>query len=124
MHNSFFDGTHKFSHLLCLQHISLHIPRNLTYARIEVINLKSNNLESEVPAVLSSFNNLLVLHLSVNHFRGMIPHSLGNRCAIHILSLSGNIIEGSIPEELGKLSNLSSIKLSCNKFSAVPMQLF
>ena len=102
------------------------------HGRVQVLDLRSNNLEGEIPPELGNLANLVDLDLGWNKLEGEIPPELGNLANLYHLNL-GNAgsdywgdggLEGEIPSEMGNLANLRHLILSLNDLRGeVPREL-
>uniref|UniRef100_A0A0A9E119 Uncharacterized protein n=1 Tax=Arundo donax TaxID=35708 RepID=A0A0A9E119_ARUDO len=81
------------------------------------IDISSNSICCEVPAVLTDLQGLRFLNISRNHLSGTIPDNIGNLKLLESLDLSWNELSGSIPSGISELLSLSSLNLSNNMFS-------
>lgn len=82
--------------------------------------LQKNNLSGNLPAFLSS--NLSVLDVSHNSFTGDIPLAIQNLTQLTSLYLENNSLSGAIPDL--KIPNLKHLNLSNNNLSgSIPISL-
>ncbi|CAO2820800.1 unnamed protein product [Amaranthus hypochondriacus] len=82
--------------------------------------LQSNNFSGSIPDVLSP--SLMVLDLSFNSFNGSIPSTITNLTRLIVLDLQDNMLSGSIPNL--KSSKLKLLNMSYNKLSGkIPSSL-
>ncbi|XP_020586799.1 probable LRR receptor-like serine/threonine-protein kinase At4g36180 [Phalaenopsis equestris] len=118
------------------------LPMSLNIALVEIIDLRSNQLEGRLPWLMNfvrfvSFSNnkfssgtelylngnmslMVVLDLSQNHLSGEIPKSICQMSSIVLLDLSHNNLSGEIPKCNGNISSykmLKFISLSYNNLS-------
>ncbi|KAH7840033.1 hypothetical protein Vadar_011669 [Vaccinium darrowii] len=77
--------------------------------KLEVLNLKYNELEGQIPPGLQECSKLLELVLSYNRFTGRIPSEIGNLTMLEGLHLGFNSLEGEIPGEFANLVNLEQL---------------
>ena len=92
--------------------------------RVTHLELSSNQLTGEIPAVLGSLTNLAELSLYSNELTGEIPAALGSLTSLRELRLSSNQLTGEIPAELGSLTNLRWLYLSSNQLTGeIPAEL-
>ena len=95
-----------------------------TEGRVEVLDLRHNQLSGEIPHVLGNLTELSELRLSGNQLSGEIPPQLGDLAQLTNLDLSGNQLEGEVPAWLGDLSYLSVLNLSADQLTGgIPEQL-
>ena len=87
--------------------------------------LYSNNLQGELPHLLSDLNDLQSFSLGSNRLGGSIPnHIWKNMSSLKYLSLAENKLVGAIPSEFGELGTLEELRLHANSLDgAVPSQL-
>ena len=81
---------------------------------MELLILRSNDIEGNIPPELANLTNLTHLELDSNQLTGPIPCQLGTLGNLETLNLNNNQLSGNIPFELGGLVNLTSLKLSSN----------
>ena len=109
-------------------------------AKLETLDLSSNELHEAIPPMLCSLANLQVLDLAHNRLNGTIPKELGKLAELRTLSLDnqsyfrgqniaspaeierhfnddGNYLYGTIPPELGDLDKLEALTLSDNRLN-------
>ena len=77
--------------------------------RVEVLDLRHNQLSGELPQVLGNLTELSELCLSGNQLSGTIPPQLGHLAQLTDLDLSGNQLSGSIPSDLRSLTQLTNL---------------
>ncbi|MFQ6648570.1 hypothetical protein Gotur_021758 [Gossypium turneri] len=138
------------SNMSRLQYLYLHdnnlrgdaLPRNLSFSKLEVIDLGNNdftgNLLDSLPwSLLQSpaLPQLRVLSLRGNHLEGQIPHLLCQMRDLEILDLSGNNLSGHIPDCFDNITSwsdfshghdlyLSVLDLSSNRLNgSIPVQI-
>ncbi|KAL8481687.1 hypothetical protein ACS0TY_027995 [Phlomoides rotata] len=85
--------------------------------KLKRINLSTNKLSGEIPAIIRRYRGQEELHLPQNRFEGSIPGEIGVCQSLEFLSLSNNKFGGSIPVSLGKVRGLRTLKLSNNELS-------
>ncbi|OUM61789.1 hypothetical protein PIROE2DRAFT_12092 [Piromyces sp. E2] len=73
---------------------------------ITEINIKGNNLNTNIPESIGFLSGLELLNLSNNKINGNIPESITNLSALKNLDLSNNNLNGSLPKSIGNLSSL------------------
>ncbi|XP_056170056.1 MDIS1-interacting receptor like kinase 2-like [Syzygium oleosum] len=83
---------------------------------LEVLDIRNNHINSQIPLELGNLKRLIHLDLSFNLLSGTIPPTLGNLTNLAYLSMEGNQFSGSIPSEVGNLKSLTHLDLSFNKF--------
>ncbi|KAI8607930.1 hypothetical protein BC830DRAFT_1174860 [Chytriomyces sp. MP71] len=76
---------------------------------LEVLNLASNQFDSQIPPDITSLSNLRILNLAHNKLTGSIPNDIGNLSALKQLIISHNLLEGVLPPSLGSLMSLEII---------------
>lgn len=94
--------------------ISGRMPGLAGLSRLEVLDARDNELDSELPALP---RGLVTVLLSNNSFRGAIPRQLGELRRLQHLDLSFNLLEGTPPEALFSLPNVSYLNLESNMLS-------
>ncbi|CAM9115845.1 unnamed protein product [Ectocarpus sp. 12 AP-2014] len=67
------------------------------------LDLASNNLRGDIPAILGKLKLLKTLILSDNTLTGSIPPELGEMESLEVLDLGSNKLTGHIPDQLGQL---------------------
>ncbi|CAM9820202.1 unnamed protein product, partial [Ectocarpus sp. 8 AP-2014] len=67
------------------------------------LDLASNNLRGDIPAILGKLKLLKTLILSNNTLTGSIPPELGEMESLEVLDLGSNKLSGHIPDQLGQL---------------------
>ncbi|CAN6684065.1 unnamed protein product [Malus baccata var. baccata] len=83
---------------------------------LELLDLSSCELESQLPTSLGMLKGLQNLYLGGNSLWGSIPDSIGNLSSLKSLYLSSNKMNGSIPKSLGQLYELVHLDLSNNSW--------
>ncbi len=85
--------------------------------------LLNNNLISELPPLISLFQNVYTLDLSSNQLR-FLSQDICKLTNLRTLIVKDNLLEdSSLPKDLGNLIKLESINLSGNLFTQFPYQL-
>ena len=74
-----------------------------TLARLERLDLGSNELSGTIPSEIGNLTLLEELILSHNELSGNIPSEIGNLTLLEELDLSHNELGGSVPLEIGQL---------------------
>ncbi|KAK9682724.1 hypothetical protein RND81_10G092100 [Saponaria officinalis] len=82
---------------------------------LEVLSLRSNSLNGDIPADVSSLPSLRSLFLQHNNLSGSIPESFSP--TLFLLDLSSNSFTGNIPSSLSNLTRLTVLSLQDNKLS-------
>ncbi|KAK7390323.1 hypothetical protein VNO78_25626 [Psophocarpus tetragonolobus] len=101
----------KFSHLDELV--------NVTFSRLEFIDISFNNLSGRIPSFLFMFPRLTFLDLSDNQF-SQIDEFVDVTCsALTTLNVSSNNLSGLFPTFILHLSTLYDLRLSSNKFNGL-----
>ncbi|XP_022722218.1 probable inactive leucine-rich repeat receptor kinase XIAO [Durio zibethinus] len=94
-----------------LRHV--HVKRNrlsgpltlvFSSSALVTLDLRGNNLTSNIPKRIGTFSALSVLLLKDNHLNGEIPVQLCKLYSLSIIDLSGNMFSGPIPSCLGNLT--------------------
>ena len=92
--------------------------------RVTQLHLWNNQLNGEIPAVLSNLTNLETLDLSENQLSGEIPRELGSLANLEWLALQDNQLSGPIPTQLARMSRLQYLDLELNELSGeIPREL-
>jgi hypothetical protein len=93
---------------------------NLT--ALTLLDLSFNNLTGDIPTSLGNLKKLLQLHLSSNQLSDTIPSSIGDLPLLTWLHLTGNQLSGSIPSSIGNLADLQRLELAYNQLSgSIPL---
>lgn len=79
----------------------------MSLAMCELLDLRKNQLEGELPQHIGNFGNLRVLSISYNNFHGGIPKSITNLAKLQVLDLSNNKFNGEIPFHLERLKGFT-----------------
>ncbi|XBH54535.1 hypothetical protein VPH35_076825 [Triticum aestivum] len=94
--------------------ISGEVPALGSLVKLEMLDLRDNELDGELPDMPTA---LVTVLLSKNSFKGEIPEKFGQLKRLQHLDLSFNFLEGSPPEELFDLPNMSYLNLAANMLS-------
>ena len=93
-------------------------------SRLTVLKLDRNYLSGTLPAALGNLSELTELDLSRNQLTGNLPAVIGELSRLTVLKLDRNYLSGTLPASLGSLSDLAELDLSRNSFSGgLPSQL-
>ncbi|KAG8500495.1 hypothetical protein CXB51_002714 [Gossypium anomalum] len=134
------------SNMSRLQYLYLHdnnlrgdaLPRNLSFAKLRVIDLGNNDFTGNLLDSLSwsslqspALSQLRVLILWGNHLEGQIPHLLCQMRHLGILDLSGNNLSGHIPDCFDNITGsvfsdgqFPVLDLSSNRLTgSIPVQI-
>lgn len=104
-----------------LSDLSDELEEEIVRAKVTILNLSSNRLNSLPPSVATAFSNLLSLDISSN---GLTELPL-EFCSLHklkILNMKHNSMK-SLPEGFGGLKGLRELNLSGNRFDQFSLQL-
>ncbi|XP_025014922.2 receptor kinase-like protein Xa21 [Ricinus communis] len=82
---------------------------------VEVIDLSSNQLSSDIPTSIGGLQHLSTLSISSNRLQGHIPQSVGDLVSLERLDLSSNNLTGMIPKSLEKLLLFKNFNVSFNR---------
>ncbi|VAI02465.1 unnamed protein product [Triticum turgidum subsp. durum] len=94
--------------------ISGEVPALDSLVKLEMLDLRDNELDGELPDMPTS---LVTVLLSKNSFKGEIPEKFGQLNRLQHLDLSFNFLEGKPPEKLFDLPNISYLNLAANMLS-------
>ncbi|XP_010930133.1 probable inactive leucine-rich repeat receptor-like protein kinase At3g03770 [Elaeis guineensis] len=94
--------------------ISGAIPDLSGLTSLDLLDLRDNKLDSELPAMPKG---LVTALLSKNSLTGEIPEQFGELSRLQHLDLSCNLLEGTPPAELFSLPNISYLNLASNMFT-------
>ncbi|KAK6155278.1 hypothetical protein DH2020_009526 [Rehmannia glutinosa] len=83
-------------------------------SNLQLLDLRENNLDSELPPLPKGLANIF---LSNNSFSGSIPEQFGKLNQLQHLDLSDNYLTGTPPALLFSLPNISYLNLSSNTLS-------
>lgn len=115
------DGTRVVAIHLPGVGLSGHIPTNSIgkLDALQVLNLRANNLNGNLPSDILSIPSLFAIYLQHNNFSGDIPLSFSP--TIGVVDLSFNSFTGGIPLTIKNLTQLSMLNLKFNSLSgAIP----
>ena len=87
--------------------------------RLKKLELHNNQLDGQLPQVISGWESLEELNLSNNKLSGYIPDNLGEQDSLKFLNLSFNYLEGDIPSSLLENENLELLYLHVNNLKGV-----
>lgn len=91
--------------------ISGKIPDLGNLTNLEVLDMRDNRLDSEIPTMPKS---LVTILLSKNSLSGEIPEQFGELKRLQHLDLSFNLLTGTPPAALFSLANISYLNLESN----------
>ncbi|GKV16466.1 hypothetical protein SLEP1_g27106 [Rubroshorea leprosula] len=83
-------------------------------SQLVVLDLSHNNLSGVTPPCLGNLSSLEVLNLRMNKLRGMIPTTFANGCTLKNLNLNANQLEGLIPRAIVNCKDLQVLELGNN----------
>ncbi|GAB2240824.1 hypothetical protein Droror1_Dr00021342 [Drosera rotundifolia] len=82
---------------------------------LKVLDLQFNLLSGKIPPCLFNLSNRLeLLDLKHNDLHGMIPEAFASSCKLKFLDLGSNSIEGALPRSLANCSFLEALALANN----------
>ncbi|XP_074293608.1 receptor-like protein EIX1 [Silene latifolia] len=90
---------------------------------LEYLDLSGNDINSNLPSLLTKLKNLNHLGLSTNKFRGQIPSNLTELSTLRFLDLSRNLLSGSIPKRLGQLTEIEHLDISSNFLQGTVLEI-
>ncbi|XP_011098853.1 probable inactive leucine-rich repeat receptor-like protein kinase At3g03770 [Sesamum indicum] len=90
------------------------LPDLSSLSNLQLLDLRENNLDSELPPLPEGLGNIF---LSNNSFSGSIPEQFGKLNHLQHLDLSDNYLSGTPPALLFSLPNISYLNLSSNSLS-------
>ncbi|XP_061347794.1 receptor-like protein EIX2, partial [Gastrolobium bilobum] len=94
------------------------------FTALEVLNLHSNEFDSELPKWLFNLSGISEICLGSSVLRGQLPKALLNLRHLESLGLEKNHFNGPIPDWLGQFEHLQYLDLHKNKFSgSIPINL-
>ncbi|KAL7171733.1 hypothetical protein ACSBR2_036405 [Camellia fascicularis] len=88
-----------------------------TLELVNIIDLSSNNLQGEIPELITNLSTLGTLNLSHNRLTGKIPEKIGGLQRLETLDLSCNHLSGPIPSTMSSMTSLNNLNLSFNNLS-------
>ncbi|AQK49241.1 Leucine-rich repeat protein kinase family protein [Zea mays] len=94
--------------------ISGDVPNLVNLNKLEMLDLRDNKLDGELPEMPTSVVTIL---LSKNSLKGEIPEQFGQLNRLQHLDVSFNFLVGSPPAELFALPNISYLNLAANMLS-------
>ncbi|XP_066337944.1 probable inactive leucine-rich repeat receptor-like protein kinase At3g03770 isoform X3 [Miscanthus floridulus] len=94
--------------------ISGDVPNLGSLNKLEMLDLRDNELDGELPEMPTSVVTIL---LSKNSLKGEIPEQFGQLNRLQHLDVSFNFLVGSPPAELFALPNISYLNLAANMLS-------
>jgi hypothetical protein len=94
--------------------ISGDVPNLVNLNKLEMLDLRDNKLDGELPEMPTSVVTIL---LSKNSLKGEIPEQFGQLNWLQHLDVSFNFLVGSPPAELFALPNISYLNLAANMLS-------
>ncbi|CAM0875958.1 unnamed protein product [Alopecurus aequalis] len=94
--------------------ISGEVPLLSNLNKLEMLDLRDNELDGELPDMPTV---LVTVLLSKNSFKGDIPEKFGRMNRLQHLDLSFNFLEGNPPQKLFELPNISYLNLAANMLS-------
>ncbi|XP_076899063.1 uncharacterized protein LOC143552819 [Bidens hawaiensis] len=93
------------------------LPEELCGLQLESLHFYENELEGNVPDIISNSSNLYELRLFGNRFTGSLPKDLGKNSPLVWLDVSNNMFSGEIPVNLCKNGALEELLMIHNSFS-------
>ncbi|KAL4568821.1 hypothetical protein LXL04_024437 [Taraxacum kok-saghyz] len=98
------------------------LPTSLAGLHLQSLAVNDNQLEGEIPTVLSSNPKLTELKLFNNKFSGPLPKDLGENSDLEDFDVSGNQLQGPLPPNLCYKKKLQKFLCFNNKLSGdIPM---
>ncbi|KAF5179651.1 Leucine-rich repeat receptor protein kinase msp1, partial [Thalictrum thalictroides] len=96
---------------------------NNTICHVTKIELKSFNLQGELPVEFANLPYLRMLDLTRNYLNGNIPRAWATLPLV-TLSLLGNLVTGTIPKEIGDIRTLEDLNFQDNRMEGpIPKEL-
>ncbi|KAK9138641.1 hypothetical protein Sjap_009235 [Stephania japonica] len=102
------------------------IPTNISklIPNLQLLVMKSNSLEGEIPSSLGDLQYLVILDLSLNSLIGEIPENLANVFSLGLLNLTGNCLSGQLFPKVSNASSMVFLSLAGNHFTGdIPTSL-
>ncbi|XP_050379440.1 probable inactive leucine-rich repeat receptor-like protein kinase At3g03770 [Argentina anserina] len=102
--------------IIALSHneLSGKLPDTSTLTSLHVLDLRENQLDSELPLMP---NGLVTILLSKNSFSGKIPVQFGDLSQLQHLDLSFNYLSGAPPSNVFSLPSMNYLNLASNMLS-------
>ncbi|KAL7197072.1 hypothetical protein ACSBR1_036981 [Camellia fascicularis] len=88
-----------------------------TLELVNIIDLSANNLQGDIPVLITNLSTLGTLNLSHNQLTGKIPEKIGSLQLLETLDLSCNHLSGPIPPTMSSMTSLNNLNLSFNNLS-------
>ncbi|XP_028112070.1 receptor-like protein EIX2 [Camellia sinensis] len=88
-----------------------------TLELVNIIDLSGNNLQGDIPELITNLSTLGTLNLSHNLLTGKIPEKIGSLQLLETLDLSCNHLSGPIPPTMSSMTLLNNLNLSFNNLS-------
>lgn len=85
--------------------------------KMDILNLRHNQLAGEIPPHIGNLTNLTMLKLQNNILTGKIPSSLNMLQKLERLYMGFNNFQGNIPNEIGQLKSLGLLNLEGSNLS-------
>ncbi|XP_071712129.1 probable inactive leucine-rich repeat receptor-like protein kinase At3g03770 [Rutidosis leptorrhynchoides] len=100
--------------VLSQNQLSGKLPDLSTLSKLQLLDLRENCLDSELPILP---NGVITVLLSNNSFSGNIPEEFGNLNRLNHLDVSSNALVGTPPSSLFVLPNITYLNLASNMLS-------
>ena len=84
-------------------------------AKLEVLDLSSNEFAGKLPSSMSRMGNLRVFNLSRNNFKGQFEPWLAHFRKLQCLDLSNNRLGGSLGRAIGSFPQIEYLRLNDNR---------
>ncbi|GLU15463.1 hypothetical protein SLE2022_319490 [Rubroshorea leprosula] len=81
---------------------------------VHFYSISNNGLMGEIPSLICSVSQLVVLDLSYNSLSGTIPSCLAKMSHLEVLNLRMNKLRGMLPKTFAKGCNLKNLNLNAN----------